>query len=279
MLKSAAPAALKLSFLLPLSSPLLFLQTTPALADVTQLSFIVSGKEQAVLSLPELKKKVPVSSVTLYDSRYGKTKSYRCLPMEALMAAAFGEHWQSLPQTEAVIKAKDGYASVTSAARLGEAGGCLAFEDIEVPGWEPVGRKKADPGPFYLIWTDEHQTTANEYPWPYQVASIELLKFEERYDKVAAFGATASVERGFKIFKGQCLRCHAMNQQGGRIGPDLNAPRGITDYRDKKTLLEFIRAPSAFRHSEMPDHAHLSDSDLEDLYEYLAHMSRTRKNP
>lgn len=64
-----------------------------------------------------------------------------------------------------------------------------------------------------------------------------------------------------------------MNKQGGNIGPDLNAPRGITDYRSESFLKEFIRSPARFRYSKMPEFSDLSDTDLDNLVQYLKFMS------
>lgn len=60
-----------------------------------------------------------------------------------------------------------------------------------------------------------------------------------------------------------------MNRQGGKIGPDLNAPQSITAYRSKAMIKEFIKHPSKYRYTQMPDHTDLSERDLEDLYLYF----------
>ncbi|MBI4057344.1 MAG: cytochrome c [Elusimicrobia bacterium] len=236
----------------------------------------MAGKQMTQLSKKELRGKIKSQTEKFFDPRYGKVKSYHCLPIKEVMNLAYGPGWEKSSYTEAVLTALDGYASVTTAQKLTENGGCLAIEDTEFPNWEPVGRKRANPGPFYLSWLGESQSTENEYPWPYQLASINLVKFEDRYPEVVPNGAPkdSSAYRGYNIFKGQCMRCHAMNQQGGRIGPDLNAPQSITAYRSKDMIKAFVRQPSKFRYTEMPDHTHLSDSDLEDLYQYLLFKSK-----
>lgn len=256
-------------------------QEGPKLSLEARLSFARSGAEVARLSLRELLEKVKPRKVRFYDPRHGKVKSYRCLAIRDVMDAGFGRGWDGGPHTEAVLTALDGYASVSAARKLAEDGGCLAFEDLDVPGWEPIGRKRANPGPFYLLWTNEEQSTENEYPWPWQLAQISLVRFEERYPEVVPAGAAPDSKafRGYLLFRGQCLRCHSMNQQGGKIGPDLNAPQSVTSYRPKKMIKAFIRQPSWFRHTEMPDHAHLSEGDLEDLYLYLKFMSRRSPGP
>ncbi len=243
----------------------------PAAAEEPFLVFQQAGKEIARFTAAELAAQVAPRAVSFFDPHHDKKKSYRCFPLRAVMNAAYGSGWLDSVHTEAVLSASDGYASVTKAAKLAEDGGCLAFEDLDVAGWEPIGRKQANPGPFYVIWTGEAQSAANEYPWPWQLVSVNLVEFKERYPEIVAKGAAkgSPAELGSRVFRGQCLRCHAINRQGGKIGPDLNAPRSIVSYRSKKILKEYIRKPSAFRHTEMPDHPHLTDADLENLYQYF----------
>jgi len=78
---------------------------------------------------------------------------------------------------------------------------------------------------------------------------------------------------GWAVFKHSCISCHAMSGQGGSVGPDLNEPRGITRYHDKKELKAFIHKASSFRHTKMPDFDELSSTDLDDLMAYFDFMS------
>jgi mono/diheme cytochrome c family protein len=237
------------------------------------LKFQVSGETVSEITLSRMRAEVGNRKVTLSDPHHGgKTKTYSCVPMPKLMELAFGAGWTTKPQTEAVLTAIDGYASQTSADKLGEEGGCLAYEDEGGDGWEPIGRKKADPGPFYLVWTKENQSAKNEYAWPWQLMSVNLISFEERFPEVVPKGEKkgSAAHRGYMIFRGQCLRCHSINQQGGKIGPDLNAPKSVVAYREKKWLLGYIKKPSDTRYTEMPDHSHLSQRDLDDLWAYFS---------
>jgi mono/diheme cytochrome c family protein len=245
-------------------------------AEEPSLTFQVSGQPAKTLTLTQLKGLVTPYNGTFFDPLYGKTKSYECLPIAAVIDAGFGPKWQDGVNTEAVLRAMDGYASVSPALKLTEEGGCLAFADLDFPNWESIGRKKVNPGPFYLAWAKPEQSTQNDYPWPYQLASISLVKFEERYPEVVPVGAKAGSPawHGFEIFKARCLRCHSINQQGGKIGPDLNAPQSIASYRSKKWIKSWIRQPSKYRYTEMPDHLDLTDADLEGLYQYFRWKSR-----
>lgn len=251
----------------------------PAFAEEAGLGFVRDGQTRH-LSLTQLRTAVPEVELDFVDPEYGKRKRYRGLPLAAVLRAGFGSDWKGEDYTEMVFTALDGYASVTTLDKLDEPGGHVVFADRDMPGWEPVGRAKANPGPFYLVWTGAKQTAVQEYPWPWQLAKIELVKFSSRYPEVTPRGVAtdSAVRAGFLTFKGRCLRCHAMNQQGGKIGPDLNAPQSITTYRSPAMLKAFIHKPSAFRYTQMPDHTDLSERDLDNLLEYLRHMDRQRKS-
>ena len=79
----------------------------------------------------------------------------------------------------------------------------------------------------------------------------------------------AKVYKGYKTFRNYCFRCHAINQQGGKIGPDLAAPKNILSYRKEAFLKRFIKKASSFRYTQMPDHEFLTETELDELISYL----------
>lgn len=241
-------------------------------AAEASLAFKRSGKPVAELSVSQLAAKVQPKTLTYFDPHYGKPKTFKCFPIKDVMRAGFGASWQDGVHTQAALVASDGYTSQSAAAKLSEDGGCLAFADAEYPAWEPVGRKAANPAPFYLFWTGAGQSTENAYPWPWQLVAIDLVRFSDAYPEVVPTGAPegSPAYRGFVVFRDRCLRCHAINQQGGKIGPDLNAPMPIVKYRTKAWLKSWIKQPSKYRYTEMPDHLDLTDGSLEDLYAYFS---------
>jgi mono/diheme cytochrome c family protein len=248
-------------------------KASEAAAAEVAVVFERSGKELKRLTPPQISALVEPKEIKLFDPHHGKAKSYRCWPIKRLMDAVYGKGWGEPPLTEAVLTAADGYASQAQAAKLREDGGCLAFEDLDAEAgrWEPIGRKQADPGPYYLVWTKPEQSAENAYPWPWQLASIDLVSFESRYPEVAPRGAKrGSPEHdGYMTFRALCLRCHSINREGGKIGPDLNAPQSVTAYRTKEWITSYVRQPSKYRYTEMPDHTRLSDRELETLYAYF----------
>jgi len=249
-------------------------------ADPPSLEYRIGERVVRTLDLAQLRSTLTTHDVELYDPHYEKKKRFRAFAIADVLNAGFGDNWRSPDFTEVVFIAADGYRAVAAPIKLTESGGYLAIADLDQPnGWEPLNRNEADPGPFYLVWLGEHQTTANAYPWPWQVVGISMVDFREQYPAVYPQGAPEESQAmsGYEIFRDRCVRCHAMNRQGGKVGPDLNAPMSITEYRSPMMIREFIRHPSRYRYSHMPDHGDLSDQNLNDLIEYFRHQ--TPKTP
>jgi mono/diheme cytochrome c family protein len=239
------------------------------------LEFLVSGASSATVPLSALKAAVKsrrISFPSPFSDPPGKLKTYEAFALRDLLDYAFGRRWLSPEYSHVAFVARDGYAAVGALAKADEDGGFVAFRDLDVAsGWEPVGGHGADPGPFFVVWTGTRQTTADQYPWPWQVTALNLIRFEDQYPRTAPRGAApgSPERRGYALFQGRCVRCHSVNGEGGKIGPDLNEPMSVTAYRSKRMVKEFIREPSRYRHTYMPDHRDLSERDLEDLWRYF----------
>ncbi len=85
--------------------------------------------------------------------------------------------------------------------------------------------------------------------------------------------------RGAQLFRDHCIACHAINRDGGRVGPDLNVPQSIVEYRPRAQILAYIRDPRSFRYGNMPAHPDLTDAQLADLVEYFVVMSTQKYDP
>jgi cytochrome c1 len=69
------------------------------------------------------------------------------------------------------------------------------------------------------------------------------------------------------------MACHAVNGEGGTVGPDLNIPQSIVEYRpDVAQLKAYIKNPATFRYGQMPSNDYLSDEDLDALVAYFRAM-------
>ena len=230
----------------------------------------------------ELSARVATSRVVIPNPFLGgREKAYEAFPAAALLDTLYGKDWRDAPSGEVAFLAADGYAARVSTAKLTEGAAWLAFRDLDkAPAWEPVGDKKADPGPFFLVW-EGGRTPDKGYPWPWQVVAFETTRFEDAYPHLAPVGAKpgSAEARGYALFRAHCVKCHGLDQEGGKVGPDLNSPRSVTEYRPKAQLKEYIKKPSSFRYTQMPDHDNLSGTDLEDLWRYLKLKASQRQQP
>jgi len=241
--------------------------------------FLVSGKPVKEITLSELKSKLETQTIELYDTEYKKSKRYLGFTVGDVLALGFGDDLDNPDFTDIAFTALDGYESVSVLPKMKEKGGYIVFADLDSNSWEPIGRTDANPGPFYLVWTGKDQLPENEYPWPWQIASINIMRFPDQYPLVYPEGAgkDSAVYKGYEIFKGSCVRCHSMNKQGGKAGPDLNAPKSIVAYRSEYMIKEFIKHPSVYRYTQMPDHPDLTDQNLNNLIAYFRYMDSIRK--
>lgn len=247
------------------------------------LSFHAQGAEVSRLSRERILRDCPLRVVEVDDPYYGRSMRFHACPLAWVVEQGFGREPASLAREMVLFRALDGYKRLAEGPRLGEEGGFLALGDADrgtaaEAVWLPIGRERADPGPYYLVWTGADQGDPHVHPWPYQLASVELVEPDEEFPAILPRGLPRddSAWRGLAIFRRDCLTCHAVNGQGGVVGPEMNLPRSIVEYRDPVQLKEFIRDPQSFRYTRMPANPQLSDQDLDDLLAYFGAM-RERK--
>ena len=249
-----------------------------AMEESPSLKFLISGNVVDEITLDDMKSELKVHRIELFDHLHRKKKKYKGFTLKDVIQLGFGDEWKNSDYTDIAFEALDGYVAVSSTSKLKEPGGYIVFSDLDFKDRESISIKEATPGPFYLVWTGMDQTTKNEYPWPWQLSSINLIKFEDQYSAVFPSGVSknSSVYKGYEIFKGRCVRCHSMNGEGGMVGPDLNAPQSIVAYRNAYIVKEMIKNPSKYRYTQMPDHPDLSDKDLDNLISYFNYMNEIR---
>ena len=266
---------------------LLLMSATCALSCGSQVDpgasirFVDKGKTLKSLSLGELQAAIPSEEWRAFDPYYEREKGWRTLPLHPVLEAGFERPVSELHELEFILRATDGYTVPISGRRLLELGAYIAFEDLDVAAWEPIGTQKAHPGPFYVVWRGPDQQSLKDYPRPWQLAAIEVADFKTLFPHTIPTGhADDSVAMmGFRLFKKECLKCHAINQQGGHVGPELNVPQSIVEYRPEAQIKAYIKNPATFRYGGMPAHPHLSEHDLDALVAYLRVMSQQKHDP
>ncbi len=246
-----------------------------------KIIFKSEGQTVASLTVEELVKAAPLQIWTAFDPYYQTPKTWRAFELAPALKLAYGADFEKLKSQELIIRAKDGYQVPTSGNDLLRPGAFIAIEDMDFPGWEPIGPQRANPGPFYLVWKGADQQDQEAFPRPWQLAEIEVAKFEQLYPRTVPKGvAPDSVAgQGYELFKAQCSRCHAVNQQGGRVGPELNVPQNITEYRPEDQIRAYIKNPLSFRYGNMPAFSHLTEQEINGLIEYLKVMRDQKQDP
>jgi len=152
------------------------------------LTFAAEGKVLAEIAPAELVKMAPPVEITVVDPLYHRPKRFRALPLRPLLEKAFGAEWQPVAARDFLLRARDGFTVPISGARLFEDGAFIAFADLDVPAWEPIGQTHASPAPFYLVWTKPEQQATEDYPRPYQLARIEVASVEQVFPHVVPSG-------------------------------------------------------------------------------------------
>jgi mono/diheme cytochrome c family protein len=245
--------------------------------DGAALKFVRDGKTVATLGRAELTKALKPETVEGFDPYYERHKRFRALRLAAVVERGFGTK-AGLDKEELVLRARDGYAVPMRGALVMEDGGFIAFEDLDVPGWEPIGPQHVNPGPFYVTWSKPEQQSLDTHPRPWQLDTIEIARFDVVYPHTSPNAAPGTPEAvGYALFREDCIKCHAINREGGRVGPDLNVPKNITEYRPDDQIREYIKNPASFRYGNMPGHPDLRETDLDALMAYLKAM-KTRKH-
>jgi len=256
--------------------------TTASFASGPTLE-IVTPKKTVRFTLSELKAKLKSQIIEEDDIVYDKKMTFDGFLLNDVFALA----GLSANETgdEIVFTAKDGYSPNMPFSAMRDHKAFLVYTEhgkSDTFSQIQQGKTTMSPGPFYVVWA-EGKKLEGQVPWPYQLVKIEAVRFADKFPKVFPNGvAVDSAEhRGFLVFKSECIRCHSINLQGGDVGPELNAPKNVTEYWRSDVLQSFIQNAPSFRYkSKMPSFEKLKGQQIEDLISYLRFMARRKiQNP
>lgn len=259
-------------------------------ATATGLRFSSSAGLDKEVSLDALREVCPPSEVEVDDPYHGRAMRYFAMPLVCVLESGFSSQGGAagLRDRSILLKALDGYTRPAQGSDLLDEAAALAYGEVALmegpfaePKFSPIDRRQSNPAPFYLVWTGIGQNDPHSHPWPYQLARIEIASFAEAFPRTEPKGLANADPGwgGYAIFQRACVACHAINGEGGTVGPELNVPKSIVEYRPVEQIKGYIRDPEATRYTSMPAHPELTPSDLDALIAYFRAMSERKHDP
>ena len=156
----------------------------------------------------------------------------------------------------------------------------LAIEDMDATKgtkWEKIIKNgnEMDAAPFYIVYESVSEKDSR-YKWPYNLIKLYLEPMNKSTDELFPTG-NKKVELGYKLFQNQCITCHAINEIGGTMGPELNYPKSVTEYWKEKELVDYIVHPAAFRHKVKMPTLGITEQQSQEIVDYLKYMAKHKK--
>jgi mono/diheme cytochrome c family protein len=261
----------------------------PTRLDEPVLHFRSSSNDSISLSLTEMRAACPARAIEVDDPYHERYMRYFAVSVVCVLDLAFeGDGGaEGLRGQGLLLEALDGYTRPVPGVDLLTPDVQLAYGEVELmaepsapPRFSAIGRREVDPAPFYMIWKGVKQNDPREHPWPYQLTRVEVASFQQAFPRTVPRDLDASDPGwlGYSLFQRSCAACHSINGEGGKIGPDLNVPKSIVEYRPIEQIKAYIRDPEATRYTSMPAHRDLSDADLDRLIAYFRAMSERKQD-
>ena len=253
-----------------------------------ELRFSRHGETVATRSVEALTRLVPPQRVRVFEPYENREIPFVALSLDAVLDAIYTDAWRS--EEEILFTCLDGYQPTLPVQRALDHRGWLAVAridqaDFSIQKVESGSRQRIRLAPVYLVWEnldDDALRREGDYGWPYQLVGIDLIRARERFPKmVPPEGAPADAVAGFTAFRVHCSRCHAINGEGGTIGPDLNVPANPVETRNVAWIRRWIDDPSQIlptaRMPRLNPALPARDRVIEQLIRYLQAMAADPK--
>ena len=236
------------------------------------------------LDLLDLQKKNKLGKDTIVvvakDPVYHKRKRYNAVNAALLIKREIDLSKIDSKNTKIVFECIDGYKPEMPLELFLKANPFLAFKDVDAPkgsDWETIFKNgnEMNAAPFYIVY-ESVSGEDSRYKRPYNLIKIHLEPLNKSTDELFPIG-NKELELGYNLFKNQCITCHAINEIGGTMGPELNYPKSITEYWIESELVDYIVNPAAFRNKVKMPSLGISRQQSKEIVAYLKYMSEHKK--
>ncbi len=245
---------------------------------------IAIDQAEIKLDLLDLQKKNKLGKDTVVtianDPVYHKAKKYKAVSASVLIKNEIDLTKIDPKNTKIVFECIDGYKPEMPLNLFLNTKPYLAFEDVDAPKgakWEPIIKNgnEMNAAPFYIVYPSVSEKDT-QYKWPYNLVKIYLKPLNESTIELYPL-KNKKLEVGYTLFKNQCITCHSINGIGGTMGPELNAPKSVTEYWKENELVDYIVNPASFRNKVKMPTLGISKKQSQEIVDYLKYMSENKK--
>jgi cytochrome c2 len=213
------------------------------------------------------------------DPVYHKNKRFNALSLKDILEKYSSIKRMNAADLKVVFECEDGYKPEMPLEILLSAKAFLAVSDVDAPKgrtWEMLLKngQETKMEPFYVVYEGVSGDDVS-YKWPYNLVKIHLAPLHE--NDAALRPKDKSALAGYEIFKNRCQTCHAINKIGGKMGPELNYPKSVTEYWKTDDLKAFIQNPASYRNNVKMPMLGIKPEEATEVVKYLSYMSKTRK--
>jgi cytochrome c2 len=276
---------MKISTIIAIS---VFLLLSSKTAWSEEIVFKNHGRPVKVLTLEQIEKILPATIVIVSEPHESENRRYKGFPANALFTAVYGEDWNKAE--EILFTCADGYQPSMPSARFEKYPSYLVYSSPDKREFVLRNRLQnnelVELGPFYLIWDNlKHPELQAEggSGWPYQVTTIDLISFSDRFPNMAPQKSSEEVKNGFLSFRTHCMNCHTINGEGGGKSVELNYPVSVTEYINEPWLIRWIDNPTSIRYNTtMPrlnPNAEDRETIIKNIIAYLNAMKNNKREP
>lgn len=244
-------------------------------------SILTKATDSLTIDLVALQKQGKLPSTTAItvtdDPVYHGVKHYNAFSLQELLNLYPEIKSLNATNYQIVFECEDGYKPVMPLGQFLSKKAFIAISDIDAPKgelWSKIIKdgQEMKAAPFYLVYKDV-SSKDTDYKWPYNLTKIHFVT-AFKYDSLLFPKEDKKAAIGFLLYKKNCIICHSINKIGGKMGPELNYPKSVTEYWKNDQLKAFIKNPASFRNNVKMPTLNLKEKEIEEITNYLTYMSK-----